>query len=148
MIKTISWNNIVNIWENNLWPTRRSPIETNSAMSYLEGVDMYNMYTTPTYFGYIIDNVIVGVNSGHKCSDDSYRSRGLWVNPDYRKKGIGTALLLETIEQAIKENSDFVWSFPRYSSWNTYKKAGFKLSSDWMSSETSERNAYCIKKLL
>jgi GNAT superfamily N-acetyltransferase len=148
MVKTISWSKIVNIWKNNLWPNRQSPIETNSAMCYLEGIDMSNMYTNPTYFGYIIDNQIVGVNSGHKCSDNSYRSRGLWVDPSYRNRGIGTALLLETIDQAMKEYSDFTWSFPRASSWHTYKKAGFNLSSDWMTSETSDKNAYCIKKIL
>lgn len=146
MITKISWNEIRNIWATHLWPTRISPIEKNSAMCYLEGVNISNMYTAPTFIGYRINGEIVGVNSGHKCSDNSYRSRGLWVNPEYRKQGIGTELLIETIAQALKENSIFVWSFPRESSWNTYKKAGFSLSSEWMPSETSESNAYCIKK--
>ena len=148
MITKISWDEIRNIWATYLWPNRISPIETNSAMCYLEGFDMHNMHTTPTYIGYIVDDTIVGVNSGHTCYDNSYRSRGLWVNPNYRKQGIGSALLLATVEQAVKENTEFIWSFPRYTSWNTYNSVGFSLSSSWISSETSESNAYCIKKLV
>jgi hypothetical protein len=70
MIKEISWQEILPIWQNKLWPGRTSPVETNSAMKILTGHDMYNMYTTATFFGYIVDNQIVGVNSGHGCSNN------------------------------------------------------------------------------
>lgn len=147
MIKKISWNEIFVIWNTELWPNRKSKIEANSAMCYLDGIDIKNMYTSPTFFGYVKNGKILGVNSGHKCYDDNYRSRGLWVDPNYRNQGIGTKLLLATIEQAEKENANFIWSFPRYSSWNTYKNAGFRLTSEWKASETSESNAYCVKEL-
>lgn len=147
MIKQISWEEILFIWSTYLWPSRKSPIESHSAMCYLKGLDIYNMHTTPTFLGYFKDNDLVGVNSGHGCANNNYRSRGLWVNPNYRNQGIGTTLLLATIEQAILEKSDFIWSFPRYSSKHTYESAGFTITSDWIPSETSEQNAYCIKKL-
>jgi GNAT superfamily N-acetyltransferase len=148
MIKQISWDEILFIWSTKLWPNRKSAIETNSAMCYLEGFDMKNMQTPPTFLGYFKENNIVGVNSGHGCANNNYRSRGLWVDPNYRNQGIGTSLLLATIDQAIKEQSEFIWSFPRYSSRNTYKSAGFTITGDWLPSETSEQNAYCIKKLV
>lgn len=147
MIKAISWEKILKIWSKELWPNRNSPIETNSAMCFLNGYDMNNMTKTPTFFGYFVNNKIVGVNSGHMCGDNSYRSRGLWVNPEFRNQGIGTLLLKETILQAEKESAKFIWSYPRKSSWNTYFKAGFELSSEWEKSETSDSNAYCIKQL-
>lgn len=146
MIKNISWEEILNIWTNNLWPNRISAIEPTSAMVYLSEYDINNMLSVPTFFGYVINETIVGVNSGHRCNDGSYRSRGLWVDPMYRKQGIGIKLLQATIDQGFKENTKFIWSYPRKTSWNTYAQAGFQLTSNWMASETSDSNAYCIKK--
>ena len=103
---------------------------------------MSNMITHPTFFGYIQDNKIVGVNSGHAC-EDNYRSRGLWVEPGYRNQGIGTILLKATIDQGVSEGFDLIWSYPRNTSWPTYRSAGFKLTSKWQTSETSEANAFC-----
>lgn len=147
MIKLLDWSTIESIWCNYLWPNRTSKIEPNSAMSYKSGYDMYNMTTDPSFFGYYINDKLVGVNSGHSCSNNTYRSRGLWVDPEYRNKGIGRQLLLETINQAKREGSNMIWSFPKRTSWKTYNSVGFKLSSDWQSSETSEANAYCILEI-
>lgn len=147
MIKPISFEEILPIWKNYLWPNRISEITANSAMTYLGGYDWYNMSTVPTFFGYYVDGKLVGVNSGHKTLTNSYRARGLYVSPEMRGKGIGTLLLIATIHQASNEGCDFCWSYPRYTSWNTYKNAGFELTSDWEKSETSDRNAYCYIKV-
>jgi len=147
MIEIITWDMIENVWKLHLWPTRKSKIETNSAMCYQAGYDMFNMTTKPTFFGYYVDNKLVGVNSGHSCNNNMYRSRGLWVFPEYRKKGIGKQLLLATIEQAKNENTDSIWSYPKRTSWKTYESAGFRVTSEWAPSETSEENAYCIMEL-
>ena len=147
MIKQITFVEIYQIWSVHLWPHRSSPIESNSAMVFLGGFDLTNMTTKPTFFGYFIDDVLVGVNSGHKCVDNSYRSRGVFVFPEFRKRQIGQRLLEATIEQGQIEGCNFVWSYPRKSSWNTYKAAGFILAGVWEKSETSEANAYCIVEL-
>jgi GNAT superfamily N-acetyltransferase len=147
MIKSVSWEVIEIVWRKHLWPDRISKIETNSAMSYKTGYDMFNMNTKATFFGYFIKEELVGVNSGHGCTDSSYRSRGLWVFPEHRRKGIGKYLLNATIDQARCENSKMIWSFPKRTSWHTYKSVGFTLKSDWQPSETSTENAYCILEL-
>jgi GNAT superfamily N-acetyltransferase len=147
MIKEISFSEIFHVWNTYLWPNRNSPIESNSAMVFLGGFEMGNMTTTPTFFGYFVNHQLVGVNSGHRCIDNGYRSRGVYVFPEYRKRQIGKQLLEATINQGRKEQCNFVWSFPRKTSWNTYKSAGFSLVGDWEKSETSEANAYCIIKL-
>ena len=146
MINTISFKEIYQIWSTQLWPTRQSIIETHSAMNFLGGYDMKNMISIPTYFAYKLDNKIVGVNSGHLCHDNSYRSRGLFVFPEYRKQGIGKQLLLATIDQGINEHADYVWSYPKQTSWLTYQAAGFNLASIWEQSEL-DLNAYCQLKL-
>lgn len=147
MIKIVDWEEILDIWETELWPNRISPIEPTSAMKFLQGYDMKNMSQKPSFFAFIVDEKILGVNSGHMCMDKGYRSRGLWVDPKFRRQGIGQQLLHRTIEQAKIESARYVWSYPRKTSWSTYAKSGFELASNWGSSETSDNNAYCIKVL-
>lgn len=142
-IKKISFEETLPIWSKDLWPNRTSIIESNSAMCYQGGYDMENMSTKPTFFAYYIDNEIAGVNSGHLCKDKHYRSRGLFVYEKFRGMGIGTKLLIATIEQGRTEDAVLCWSFPRDTSWMTYHHAGFTLASDFSPSETGN-NAYCV----
>lgn len=148
MIKLIDFATILQVWQKNLWPNRVSAIESNSAMIYLGGIEGKNMLTTPTFFGYFHENDLAGVNSGHLCADNSYRSRGLYVFPEYRGMGIGSKLLTATIQQAETEEATLVWSLPRRTSWNTYRRAGFTQTSDWFKTETSDENAYCTFDLM
>lgn len=147
MIKSLPWEEILPIWQHKLWPDRKSAIESNSAMKLSGGYDIENMKTVPTFVGYFIDDNLVGVFSGHKCSENDYRVRGFWVEPKYRKQGIGTELLQSLINQGKKEGCSIVWGYPKSTSWNIFKRLGFKLASDWEPSETSKENAYCILEL-
>lgn len=144
MIEIITWEDILPIWQTQLWPDRKSLIEPVSAMCFLGSYDMDNMLIDPTFFGYFKNAQLVGVNSGHSCPrSNSYRSRGLWVHPQHRRQGIGKALLDITIAEGFNSGHDMVWSYPRKTSWETYQSAGFNLNSEWQESETSDFNAYC-----
>jgi GNAT superfamily N-acetyltransferase len=142
MIRHIEFEQIIPIWRTHLWPMRTSSIDTHSAMLLSGEYELKNFNYTATFLGYFIDDKLVGCNSGHKCCDGTYRSRGLYVFPEYRKLGIGTKLLLATIDQSRKEDATLCWSYPRLESWSTYKAAGFELISDWKDDETGI-NAYC-----
>jgi ribosomal protein S18 acetylase RimI-like enzyme len=145
MLIKLTWREIHTIWKNCLWLDRSSAIEPVSAMCYLNGYDMANMQSIPTFYGYIINDFIAGVNSGHACPNQhNYRSRGLWVDPNYRRQGIAQQLLTATIKQGLQEGYDQIWSYPRQTSWPTYLAVGFTLTSEWETSETSEANAYCL----
>jgi GNAT superfamily N-acetyltransferase len=145
MISKTDFKTINKIWTEQLWPNRVSKIEPHSAMLLNKTYDIKNFDYDATYFLYHVDGKIAGCNSGHKCTDNTYRSRGLYVFPEYRKQGIGKHLLVATIQQGKEENCDLVWSYPRFESWTTYKSAGFELISDWAESETG-LNAYCQYK--
>ena len=145
-IEKIPFSQIYPIWNNYLWPDRVSDITPTSAMSFRGGYDLQNMTSTPTFFAYMIEGEIAGVNSGHMCKDNDYRSRGLYVFEKFRGRGIGTILLEATIEQATSEEAALCWSYPKDTSWNTYAKAGFTLVSDWESAENGT-NAYCMIRL-
>lgn len=146
MIVQIDFDTIYPIWTNKLWPERVSKIEPTSAMSYLKGFECKNLSQTPIFFSYQINNIILGVNSGHMCHDRSYRSRGLYVFPEFRKQGIARELLIACINQAKVENASFVWSYPKQSALPAYLAAGFTLSSEWEKSELGI-NAYVRKEL-
>lgn len=148
MIKEINFETILPIWRDNLWQKRESPIETHSAMlHFYTEYDSGNFLLPVWYYGYYVNKDLVGVNSAHLCVDESVRSRGLWVHPDFRGNGYGKYLLMAAIDKASDVNVKSIWSFPRRTSWPTYKSVGFELTSDWMQSETSIANAYCFMKL-
>mgnify|MGYP002737869948 CR=1 FL=1 len=143
MIKEITFEQILPIWRDYLWPERTTDITATSAMSYMEGYDLVNMSYPPTFFAYYVNDVIAGVNSGHMCMNGRYRSRGLYVFDKFRGMGIGTKLLIATIDQARLEGANLCWSYPRDSSWSAYAKAGFELSSEFVLDENG-KNAYCV----
>ena len=134
------------IWTEHLWPSRISKIETHSAMLLNKTYDIKNFDNKATFLILYEGSHVAGCNSGHMCSDNTYRSRGLYVFPEYRKKGYATSLLKHTINIGKDEHACSVWSYPRYESWSSYGAAGFSLITSWEKSETGT-NAYCIYKV-
>jgi len=148
MITLINFDVIRPVWQVYLWPNRVSAIESHSAMIYKSNdYSMTNFQLPVEFFAIIIDDKIIGVNSCHMCSDGLARSRGLWVHSNFRGKGYGKMLLEETINFGVKQKAKGIWSFPRKTSWETYKSIGFNLTSEWIETETSEANAYCYLEL-
>lgn len=146
MISKTDFKTINDIWSEFLWPSRISKIESHSAMLLDGTYDIKNFDNEPTFLLFIDQGKIAGCNSGHLCSDNTYRSRGLYVFPEYRKKGIGKELLKSTINIGIEQQANLIWSYPRYESWSTYSSAGFTLAGQWEKSETGI-NTYCILKV-
>lgn len=147
MIKEIDFITIKSIWQEHLWPNRKH-IMPMSNMRYHDSpnLSISTMYT-PIFFAYFIDGNIAGVNSGHNSSRLHYRSRGLFVFPQYREKGIGTELLKYVCRIGKIQGMVYCWSLPRKDALNTYIKAGFERTSDFFETETSELNCYVSKEL-
>lgn len=147
----IDFPTIQDVWRTKLWPDRTSPIETHSAMTWpgssAEQYDMKVFDYTASFFGVFSNGTLVGVNSGHKTSDTHYRSRGLWVDPSFRKQGIGQMLFQLTEQQAINEGCKFVWSVPRKTALSAYQYFGFNPVGGFFGTETSDANIYVIKNL-
>ena len=146
----VDFETILPVWANELWPNRTSDIKSMSSMTYNKTFDMdiYKKYQ-PTFVAvYNNSNDIIGVNSGHRTDDTMYRSRGIWVNPLYRQKGIAGILFCEIEGQAMKEECVWLWSIPRQVALPAYKKYGFEQTSDFFD-EGMEfgPNCYVKKKL-
>ena len=148
----LSFEQIISVWQNHLWPDRESPIESHSAMTWpFEGnpeqYDM-NVFNYPaTFWGVYIDNKLVGVNSGHKTTDTQYRSRGIWVDPEYRKQGVAQNLFNMTEHRAILEKCNMIWSLPRKTALPAYERFGFSTVGGFIKTETSDANIY-VKKII
>ena len=94
-----------------------------------------------------------GVNSGHLTPNDKgtkeplwYRSRGLFVLPEWRKKGLGQLLLQRTIKEAIDKGCSHIWSYPNESAISVYLNVGFTQESDFQEAEYGQ-NCYVLCKL-
>ena len=143
----LNFKTIESIWSTKLWPSRTSAIESHSAMTWpFEGnpdsIDMDIFNYPATFWGVYLDNKLLGVNSGHKTTDEQYRSRGIWVNPEYRKRGVAQMLFLMTAHQAKIEGCEMLWSIPRKTALPAYTKFGFETVGDYIITETSDANIY------
>ena len=148
----ISFEQIVHIWQTELWPDRQSPIETHSAMTWPyswpeKEIDMEIFNYDATFFGVFSKQKLIGVNSGHRSSEVEYRSRGIWVDPAFRKTGVSQLLFEMTEEQAMSEGCEMIWSIPRKTALKAYTKFGFKTVGDYFGTETSDANIYVIKRI-
>lgn len=128
-VTKISFETIFQIWSEHLWNGRTTPIKHISSMLYLGGYDMSIYNNDPTFFAIKVDGKVVAVNSGHMTIDGYYRSRGLWVDEQHRKKGYTYLLFDALCEQASVEKSKYIWSYPRLNSVGAYVKNGFTISS-------------------
>ena len=134
--KQITFEQICQIWQSELWPNRVSPIETHSAMTWpFDGnqlefdMDIFNY--DASFFGVYSKQVLIGVNSGHRTRDDLYRSRGIWVDPKFRKTGVAQILFEFTESKAREEGCRLIWSIPRKSALPAYTKFGFETVGDY-----------------
>jgi len=146
-ISFIDFETILPIWRNKLWPDRTSVIESHSAMMITPGIyDAGNFNLPIWYYGFYLDDMLVGVNSVHECTDGLIRSRGFWVDDNYRGRGIGTQLLASIVNDIKMHKFKGIWSYPRKQAWSVYERVGFRSISDWEESETGT-NMYCYMDL-
>ena len=133
MVEEITWEEIYPIWSNYLWPGRPN-IKPYTPMINATELDLTIhkraadkwMYYHGIFFG-IRDNAgkIIGVNSGHQCSNILFRSRVLYVTPEHTGKGLAQALLKHTIEFAREKEFKKIWSYPRARTIKTYSAVGY-----------------------
>jgi GNAT superfamily N-acetyltransferase len=151
-IGLIQFETIEQVWREKLWPGRTSAIESHSAMTWPHDANPYEydmeiFNYLATFFAAYDGSKIIGVNSGHKTKDTLYRSRGLWVDPDYRKQGVAQLLFDSTEMQAKLEGCSAVWSIPRKTALPAYQRFGFETVGGFFGTETSDANIYVIKQI-
>ena len=145
LIKEVDFATIEYVWRNKLWPGRPSLIEPYSAMMFMHDRYDVTFASRPRVFlGGYIDDKLIAVNSLHLSEKYMARSRGIWVDPEFRNNGYGTQLLCETNAKALELKANAIWSFPRKGSFTTYKNAGYVRISSWLDHGEFGPNCYAI----
>jgi GNAT superfamily N-acetyltransferase len=146
-VRPISWEQIREVWEKQLWPDRQSPIKTHSSMQYLGGYDM-SIYDYPvSFWGVECKDRIIAVISGFRTNPKLYRSRGIWIDPNYRFKGFSKHLFNTVGAQAYSEGCSAIWSFPRLSALPAYHAWGFRSTAEPQDDGEFGPNCYVIKEI-
>ena len=131
-IRKISFDDILPIWKNNLWPGRKSPVNPVSTVKFLGSYDLSLKKSKPTFFGAFVSNELTGVISGFKTGKEMYRCRGIYVFSKFRKRGYSQKLFLACEVQALEEGAAFMWSLPKKQAMSVYQKFGFIKVSPWI----------------
>lgn len=148
LIQTTNFETVLPIWQNKLWVGRSSKIESHSAMRFLGGYDIGYFDNPATFLIALDNNQIVGCLSGHGTDPLWYRSRGLWVDQDFRRKGIAKLLMNKLFELAIEEGYKWIWTIPRITAMPFYSKLGYSRSSlDFDKDVEFGPNCYAAKLL-
>lgn len=130
LIKQIDYETILGAWEK-LWPGRQHSAYSTMLMSGGYDIDIPDKFKWRAWGAYdlkygAVDRArLVGVNAGHKSANREYRTRGLWVDPNYRGQGIAGKLFAQLEQQAENEHARWLWSFPRLPSLPVYMAAGY-----------------------
>ena len=97
--------------------------------TYAGDFDQTIKFALPTFYGVSENGLIVGVNSFYHVNNSECRSRGLYIIPDYRGKGLSKKLLEYSIDMNKNEGYVFIWSKPRVSAIRAYTSAGFEITT-------------------
>lgn len=109
-----------------LWPGRKLAPHSSMLMRGGHDYKIRDLYKYRCWAAYNADNTkVVGVMMGHKSERQCYRTRGLWVDPAYRGKGIAQRLFGMAQLQAMNETCRWLWSYPRLSALGAYQKSGY-----------------------
>lgn len=151
-ISQIDFSDVLPFWRHKLWPNRNSPIETHSAQTWpfnntQEQIDMSIFDREVLFLGVFTNNNLVGVASGHASSDEHYRMRGFWIDPNYRGFG-GHSLMLEHLENhAMAQGCLMTWTVPRQEILTLYLHQGYLTIGDYFPTETHHLNIHVFKYL-
>ena len=111
---------VLPIWRDYLWPERMEPIEKTSALLFKKGIDLNYNSAEVFFIKMEISGKIIGVCSGQKTQTREFRSRGLWVSENFRKRGLGSKLFFSVQKEARKRGCCHLWTLARHSSKKFY----------------------------
>ncbi len=128
MIKLILFEEILPLWKK-LWPDTEV-IKPHNEWEFLGGYNPEVPCSDVWFIGYYEDDNLVGCNSCFMSSKNHLRSRGIYILPEYRGKGISKFLFDKTIEIAKQNDAELIWSYPRLDALPSYLAAGFESIGD------------------
>ena len=128
-------------------------IKAVSSMKYWNGLDHHggnemSVYdldkSNPVYLGYIVGLELAGGVSFFSMENNIYRTRGLFVYPKHRNKGIATKLLNRVISRVHERHDIFeegiLWAMAGPNSIAAHRRVGFDQISEQFSHDLPDGN--------
>ena len=146
-IKRVEFKDIYPIWKDKLWKGRVSKIEESNSIDYLGSYNPEILKNKAICFACFIEKKIVGVNTLLPTSNNFCRSRGFYINPEQRLKGLGRKIMQKTLQHATELKFKYIWSLPRKNSLLFYLKFGFKQTTKFDNQYEFGPNCFILKKI-
>lgn len=131
-IQEATFEQILPYWSLKLWPERKSKIESFSAINIDGEIDMHIAdIANPKFWVATSENKIVGVISCQNTDLNIFRLRGVWVDKNFRHKGVGSSLTevlknyVSTQTQLQNLQSCLLWTMSRENNTAFYEQNGF-----------------------
>ena len=113
-------------WRDFLWPHRESLIEPVSAIGENGIIEMAWLAAEPRFWKIEQHGKIVGVVSALFLSRArSVRLRGIWVDHEFRGKGLGKEMIEKVVAEFGSVGCDRLWTMARVSAALFYQSCGF-----------------------
>jgi len=144
-LKNLTWEQVKPIWDTKLWPGRDS--EPVTSMKYLGGYDMSLKEREPFFIGVVTGEYILAVNSYVRTGETEWRSRGLWVDQNFRRQGHAKMMLASMAGHIQNMQGTMIWTMPRTEALEAYQSVGFVRTSNWIEQDWGT-NCYALMSLL
>ena len=155
-VEEISFEEIKEVWEKELWPDKKNGVAKANEWTWEWSVirskrklgkdKQMAKEVEPTFIGIRSGQELVAVNSCYYSNTQGmfkyWRSRGLWVHPNFRGQKYSSVVLIWCLEYAKRKGGHWMWTVPRESALPAYKSAGFVQQSDWF--EDGQYGPNCI----
>lgn len=123
-IKSASFDEILPIWRDQLWPGRESKIEPVSAIGLDGAIDLGWLESRPVFWQIQFQGETVGVLGALLLNN--MRLRGLWVSESVRGLGLGRRLVENALATAGQVPVNLVWTMARHEAVPFYLACGLK----------------------
>ena len=140
-VEEINFKEIKEVWEKELWPNKKNGVAKANEWTWhwlqkeLGKDKQMAKDAEPTFVGIRSNKELVAVNSCYHSNSKGifnyWRSRGLWVHPNFRGQKYSSTILTWCLEHAKLKGGHWMWTVPRQSAMPAYKSVGFTQESDW-----------------
>ena len=124
-IREVSFETVLPVWKDSLWPGRVSAIEPISCIGFDGQIDISIQNYQGHFFGAYARSELVGVISCHPVTSDMMRLRGIFVKSGNRGQQVGEKLIQKVKDAARQAGMRLVFGLVRERNQSYFEKNGF-----------------------
>jgi ribosomal protein S18 acetylase RimI-like enzyme len=140
-IEEVRFADVLPAWRKWLWPNGPAFNKRGEAKTKISPVSVYTLNggkdfsirakATPRFFATIVEDVVIATSSGFFSEENVFRMRGIWVHPDFRRKGLARIHIENLCALGDSLGAVKIWGITRQASFEFYRRVGFHQASPW-----------------